>query len=228
MRTTIPFFTFIFLCCMVIVSCAQPEKKQKKNMNKETGATTLDETNVDTSNTEIATFGTGCFWCTEAVMESLDGVKKVVSGYSGGHDPKPTYKEVCTGNTGHAECVEVTFDPKVVSYADLLEAFFRSHDPTSLNKQGNDIGTQYRSVIFYHSDEQKQLAEQAKTELDKSGAYGKPIVTEITKAVTFYPAEDYHQNYFANNPDQGYCAFVIAPKLDKFKKVFKDKLRKNI
>lgn len=228
MRTTIPFFTFIFLCCMVIVSCAQSDRKQKKNMNKETGAAALDETNVDTSNTEIATFGTGCFWCTEAVMESLDGVKKVVSGYSGGHDPKPTYKEVCTGNTGHAECVEVTFDPKVVSYADLLEAFFRSHDPTSLNKQGNDIGTQYRSVIFYHSDEQKQLAEQAKTELDKSRAYGKPIVTEITKAVTFYPAEDYHQNYFANNPDQGYCAFVIAPKLDKFKKVFRDKLRKNI
>ena len=228
MRTTIPLFTFIFLCCMVIVSCAQSDKKQKKNMNKETGATALDETNVDTSNTEIATFGTGCFWCTEAVMESLDGVKKVVSGYSGGHDPKPTYKEVCTGNTGHAECVEVTYDPKVVSYADLLEAFFRSHDPTSLNKQGNDIGTQYRSVIFYHNDAQKQLAEQAKTELDKSGAYGKPIVTEITKAVTFYPAEDYHQNYFANNPDQGYCAFVIAPKLDKFKKVFKDKLRKNI
>lgn len=228
MRTTIPLFTFIFLCCMVIVSCAQTEKKQKKNMNKETGATALDETNVDTSNTEIATFGTGCFWCTEAVMESLDGVKKVVSGYSGGHDRKPTYKEVCTGNTGHAECVEVTYDPKVVSYADLLEAFFRSHDPTSLNKQGNDIGTQYRSVVFYHNDEQKHLAEQAKTELDKSGAYGKPIVTEITKAVTFYPAEDYHQNYFANNPDQGYCAFVIAPKLDKFKKVFKDKLRKNI
>ena len=195
-------------------------------MNKETAA--LDETNVNTANTEIATFGTGCFWCTEAVLESLDGVKKVVSGYSGGTVANPTYKEVCEGTTGHAECVEVTFDPKVISYADLLEAFFRSHDPTSLNRQGNDVGTQYRSVIFYHNDAQKALAEKAKVELDKSGAYSKPIVTEITKAVKFYLAEDYHQNYFANNPDQGYCAFVIAPKLDKFKHVFADKLRKGI
>ncbi|WP_229248280.1 peptide-methionine (S)-S-oxide reductase MsrA [Dyadobacter sandarakinus] len=197
-------------------------------MNKETAATALDENNVDTANTEVATFGTGCFWCTEAVMESLDGVKKVISGYSGGHVANPDYKAVCTGSTGHAECVEVTYDPKVVSYTDLLEAFFRSHDPTSLNRQGNDVGTQYRSVIFYHNDEQKKAAEEAKTELDKSGAYGKPIVTEISKAEKFYPAEDYHQNYFANNPDQGYCAFVIAPKLDKFRKVFKEKLRKNI
>ena len=195
-------------------------------MNKETAV--VDEANVDTTNTEVATFGTGCFWCTEAVFESLDGVKKVVSGYAGGHDPKPTYKEVCTGNTGHAECAQITYDPKVISYADLLEAFFRSHDPTSLNRQGNDVGTQYRSVIYYYNDSQKTLAETAKAELDKSGAYAKPIVTEITKAPTFYPAEDYHQNYFANNPDQGYCAFVIAPKLDKFKKVFKDKLKAGI
>ena len=188
----------------------------------------MDETNVDTTGTEIATFGTGCFWCTEAVLESLDGVKKVVSGYSGGVIANPSYEAVCTGRTGHAECVEVTYDPKVINYATLLEAFFHSHDPTSLNRQGNDVGTQYRSVIFYHNAEQKQLAELAKTELDKSGAYSKPIVTEITKAVKFYPAEDYHQNYFANNPDQGYCAYVVAPKLDKFKKVFKDKLKKNI
>jgi len=226
MKTTIPLFTFIFLCCMVAISCAQSDKKQKKKMNNESVA--LDETNVNTAGMETATFGTGCFWCTEAVLESLDGVKKVVSGYSGGQVANPTYKAVCTGETGHAECVEVTFDPKVITYTDLLEAFFRSHDPTSLNRQGNDVGTQYRSVIFYHNDEQKKLAEEAKTELDKSGAYGKPIVTEITKAVKFYVAEDYHQNYFANNPDQGYCAFVIAPKLDKFKKVFKEKLRKNI
>lgn len=228
MRTTIPIFTFIFLCCMALVSCAQSDKKHKNKMSKEAASTALDESNVDTANTQVATFGTGCFWCTEAVMESLEGVKKVVSGYSGGHDPNPNYKAVCTGSTGHAECVEVTYDPKVISYADLLEAFFRSHDPTSLNRQGNDVGTQYRSVIFYHTDEQKQLAETAKAELDKSGAYSNPIVTEITKFQKFYPAEDYHQNYFANNPDQGYCAFVIAPKLDKFKKVFKDKLRKHI
>lgn len=226
MKTTIPFFTLIFLCCVVVISCAQSEKKQKRKANNE--AAVMDVKNIDTAGMEVATFGTGCFWCTEAVMESLEGVKKVVSGYEGGMIANPSYEEVCTGKTGHAECVEVTYDPKVISYATLLEAFFRSHDPTSLNKQGNDVGTQYRSVIFYHNADQQQLAEKARTELDKSGAYPKPIVTEITKAVKFYIAEDYHQNYFANNPDQGYCAFVVAPKLDKFKKVFKDKLKKNI
>ncbi|WP_414618174.1 peptide-methionine (S)-S-oxide reductase MsrA [Dyadobacter sp. 32] len=226
MKTTIPFFTLIFLCCVVVISCAQSEKKQKRKANNE--AAVMDEKNIDTAGMEVATFGTGCFWCTEAVMESLEGVKKVVSGYEGGMIANPSYEEVCTGKTGHAECVEVTYDPKVISYATLLEAFFRSHDPTSLNKQGNDVGTQYRSVIFYHNADQQQLAEKARTELDKSGAYPKPIVTEITKAFKFYIAEDYHQNYFANNPDQGYCAFVVAPKLDKFKKVFKDKLKKNI
>ncbi len=172
-----------------------------------------------------ATFGTGCFWCTEALFESLDGVKDAVSGYEGGQKPNPTYNEVCTGTTGHAECVEVTYDPNKVTYAELLQAFFRSHDPTSLNRQGADVGTQYRSVIFYHNDEQKQLAEQIKTELNASGAYDKPIVTEISPATTFYEAEAYHQSYFANNPNQGYCSYVIAPKLDKFRKVFKDKLK---
>lgn len=175
---------------------------------------------------ETATFGTGCFWCTEAVFESLEGVVDVVSGYEGGHVVNPSYKEVCTGTTGHAECVQVTFDPKKVSYPELLEAFFRSHDPTSLNRQGADVGTQYRSVIFYHNDNQKKWAEEAKTELDKAGAYSKPIVTEIAPAGKFYLAEAYHQDYFANNPEQGYCAAVIAPKLDKFRKVFKDKLKK--
>lgn len=174
---------------------------------------------------EKATFGTGCFWCTEALYESLDGVIDAVSGYEGGQKPNPTYKEVCTGTTGHAECVEVTYDPAKITYAELLEAFFRSHDPTTLNRQGADVGTQYRSVIFYHNDEQKRLAETAKAELDKSGAYSNPIVTEISPASTFYEAEAYHQSYFANNPNQGYCAFVIAPKLDKFKKVFKEKLK---
>lgn len=223
-KTTLPFFTLLFMCGMVVISCAQSGKKNQSD-NKQA---VMDENNVNTAGMEVATFGTGCFWCTEAVMESLDGVKKVISGYSGGHDPNPNYKAVCTGETGHAECVEVTYDPKVISYTTLLEAFFRSHDPTSLNRQGNDVGTQYRSVIFYHNDAQKQEAETAKAELDKSGAYAKPIVTEITKAPKFFPAEDYHQNYFANNPDQGYCAYVVAPKLDKFKKVFKDKLKKHI
>lgn len=180
---------------------------------------------IPTNELEKATFGTGCFWCTEALFETLDGVHDAVSGYEGGHLANPTYRAICTGSTGHAECVEVTYDPRKISYAELLQAFFRSHDPTSLNRQGADVGTQYRSVIFYHSDAQKQLAEQVKAELNASGAYGKPIVTEISPATTFYEAEDYHQSYFANNPDQGYCAFVIAPKMDKFKKVFADKLK---
>ncbi|MBC8155614.1 MAG: peptide-methionine (S)-S-oxide reductase MsrA [Bacteroidetes bacterium] len=172
-----------------------------------------------------ATFGTGCFWCTEALFETLDGVSDAVSGYEGGQKPNPTYDEVCTGRTGHAECVEVLYDPNKVTYAELLQAFFRSHDPTTLNRQGADVGTQYRSVIFYHSEEQKQLAEQIRQELDASGAYGNPIVTEISPAETFYEAEAYHQSYFAQNPNQGYCSYVIAPKLDKFRKVFKDKLK---
>ena len=178
-----------------------------------------------TSNTAKATFGTGCFWCTEAMFNTLDGVISAVSGYEGGQTVDPTYKDVCTGTTGHAECVEVTYDPTRISYQDLLQAFFRSHDPTTLNRQGADVGTQYRSVIFYHSDEQKQLAETAKAELDKAGAYADPIVTEISPAETFYRAEDYHQDYFLKNPNQGYCAFVVAPKLDKFRKVFKEKLK---
>ena len=175
-----------------------------------------------------ATFGTGCFWCTEALYEALDGVLDAISGYEGGQKPYPTYNEVCSGTTGHAECVEVTYDPQKITYQALLEAFFRSHDPTTLNRQGADVGTQYRSVIYYHNDEQKRLAETAKTELDKAGAYSSPIVTEISADETFYPAEAYHQSYFANNPNQGYCAFVIAPKLDKFKKVFREKLKSEV
>jgi len=225
MRTTIPIFTFIFLCCAALVSCAQTDKKHKSKMDKETAATALDESNVDTANTQVATFGTGCFWCTEAVMESLEGVKKVVSGYSGGHDPNPNYKAVCTGTTGHAECVEVTYDPKVISYADLLEAFFRSHDPTTLNRQGNDVGTQYRSVIFYTSDEQKTAAEAMIKRLTDEQVFDAPIVTEVTPAGTFYAAEDYHQNYFNDNQSQPYCAFVIQPKLNKFAKEFTDKIK---
>jgi peptide-methionine (S)-S-oxide reductase len=178
-----------------------------------------------TKDLSTATFGTGCFWCTEAVFQAMQGVYEVVSGYSGGQVPNPTYREVCNGTTGHAECVQLTYDPNTVSYAELLEVFFRSHDPTTLNRQGNDVGTQYRSVIYFHNEGQRQLAEAAKEELDKSGAYSNPIVTEISPAETFYPAEAYHQNYFKNNPNQGYCAFVIAPKLDKFKKVFREKLK---
>ena len=176
---------------------------------------------------QLATFGSGCFWCTEAVFLNVDGVKKVESGYSGGKVKNPTYKEVCSGLTGHAEVIQLTFDPARISYDELLEIFWKTHDPTTLNQQGADTGTQYRSVIFYHNEEQKKLAEGYKEKLDKSGAFDNPIVTEITAATTFYKAEDYHQNYYNLNGDAPYCQFVIQPKVEKFKKVFKDKLKKS-
>lgn len=175
--------------------------------------------------TDTATFGTGCFWCTEAVFQQLEGVLKTTSGYSGGHVANPSYKEVCTGETGHAECLEIIYDPTKITYDDLLEVFWQVHDPTTLNRQGNDVGTQYRSVIFYHNNEQKEKAEKYKGELDKSGAWDKPIVTEIVPAAPFYKAEDYHQNYYNDNGSQPYCYFVIRPKLEKFEKVFKNKLK---
>ncbi|MDN4163892.1 peptide-methionine (S)-S-oxide reductase MsrA [Cytophagales bacterium LB-30] len=181
--------------------------------------------NAQNTSMEIATFGTGCFWCTEAIFEQLKGVNKVESGYSGGKISNPTYKEVCSGLTGHAECVKITYDPKVITYAELLEVFWQTHDPTTLNRQGNDVGTQYRSVIFYHNDNQKLLAEKYKKELNASGAFDNPIVTEISPAAPFYVAENYHQNYFSLNGNQPYCTFVIKPKVDKFKKVFADKLK---
>lgn len=177
-------------------------------------------------NIDTATFGTGCFWCTEALFESLNGVVKVTSGYSGGEVTNPTYKQVCTGETGHAECVQVQYEPAKISYDELLEVFWQVHDPTTLNRQGADVGTQYRSVIFYHNDEQKKKAEQYKSELDKSGAFKNPIVTEIAPATTFYVAEDYHQEYYENNKNSNpYCAVVIRPKMEKFQKVFAKKLK---
>ena len=175
--------------------------------------------------TDTATFATGCFWCTEAIFQELKGVLKATSGYSGGTVVKPSYEEVCTGTTGHAECLQIVYDPKVITFDELLEVFWETHDPTSLNRQGNDEGTQYRSAIFYHNPEQKQKAEHYKAELDKSGAYNKPIVTEITPFKVFYPAENYHQDYYRLNGSQPYCSFVIRPKVEKFEKVFKDKLK---
>jgi len=176
--------------------------------------------------TDTATFATGCFWCTEAIFEELDGVLKVTSGYTGGHVNNPTYKEVCTGETGHAECVQIVYEPGKITYDELLEVFFEVHDPTSLNRQGADVGTQYRSAIFYNSDEQKQKAEYYKNELNKAGAYSKPIVTEISPLDRFYVAENYHQEYYENNKNSNpYCAVVIRPKLEKFQKVFAKKLK---
>ena len=178
------------------------------------------------NNEEVATFGAGCFWCVEAVFLNLEGVKKVISGYSGGIAQNPTYKQVCTGTTGHAEVVQIYYDPEVISYTELLEVFWKTHDPTTLNRQGNDIGTQYRSVIFYHDANQKDLAEKYKKRLNESGAFDNPIVTEINPLEDFYIAEDYHQNYYNLNPLLPYCQFVIQPKLEKFKSAFSDKLKK--
>lgn len=172
----------------------------------------------------IATFGTGCFWCTEAVFQQLKGVTSVVSGFSGGHVENPSYEQVVTGGTGHAEVCQIGFDSDQISFEELLAVFFETHDPTTLNRQGNDVGPQYRSAIFYHDEEQKAIAEKMKKDLDARKVFKKPIVTEITAFSKFYPAEDYHQNYFRNNPTQGYCRYVIAPKVAKFEKTFKLKL----
>ena len=174
---------------------------------------------------KLATFGGGCFWCTEAVFEETAGVHAAVSGYAGGHVLNPSYQAVCSGTTGHAEVIQVTYDPAVIGYKELLEIFFRTHDPTTLNRQGADVGTQYRSVIYHHDDEQRAVAEEVKAALDDSGAFGGPIVTEISPLDVFYPAEAYHQDYFANNPAQGYCRAVIAPKMEKYRKAFADKLK---
>ncbi|MGC9373707.1 MAG: peptide-methionine (S)-S-oxide reductase MsrA [Bacteroidales bacterium] len=174
---------------------------------------------------ELATFGSGCFWCSEAIFEKVNGVESVVSGYSGGKVKNPTYKEVCTGNTGHAEVVQISYNPEIITFKDLLEIFWKMHDPTTLNRQGADVGTQYRSVIFYHTDKQKEIAEIYKKKLDEANIYKKPVVTEITPFESFYKAEDYHQEYYENNKFQPYCSFVITPKLEKFKAIFKDKLK---
>jgi peptide-methionine (S)-S-oxide reductase len=177
-----------------------------------------------TTDAEQATFGSGCFWCTEAVFQRLKGVKSIVSGYSGGGVKDPTYEQICTGTTGHAEVIQVTFDPRVVTFPELLEVFWRSHDPTTRNRQGNDVGPQYRSAIFYHSERQKQLAERYKQKIDAAHVFGSPVVTEVVPFELFYPAEQYHQNYYNDNPRQGYCRVVIQPKVEKLKAVFKDRL----
>jgi len=209
-----------------LYSCAQKDnsakiKKENKNMTSSnpSGSTPL---TLDT-----ATFGTGCFWCTEAVFQQLEGVEKVTSGYSGGHVANPTYEEVCSKTTGHAECLNIVYDSSKISFDELLEVFWQVHNPTTLNRQGADAGPQYRSVVFYHNEEQKAKTEKYKAELDKSGAWDNPIVTTLEKFDVFYPAEAYHQNYYNNNTSQGYCQFVIRPKLEKFEKVFKSKLKKH-
>lgn len=203
---------------LLVVSCSNTERDV---MNQKTADQMM---NANTTY-DSATFGAGCFWCVEAVFQQLKGVVSVSSGYSGGKIKNPTYKEVCTGLTGHAEVCRIVFDPQIITYKELLEAFWASHDPTTLNRQGADVGTQYRSVVFYHNIEQKELAEKYKQRLNEENAFGKPVVTEISELKDYYKAEDYHQNYYNENGDAPYCSFVIAPKLEKFRKAFAEKLK---
>ncbi len=180
---------------------------------------------MSTRQLETATLGGGCFWCVEAVYQDVKGVERVVSGYAGGHVENPTYQQVCTGRTGHAEVAQITFDPDVISYEEILYIFWRVHDPTTLNRQGNDVGPQYRSAIFYHDEEQKAIAERSLAEAEAAKVWPNPIVTEIAPLDTFYEAEDYHQNYYRNNPYQPYCMYVIDPKVRKFRKSFQERLK---
>jgi peptide-methionine (S)-S-oxide reductase len=206
----------LFIPALLIVASAC------KGTAEKTHNTGLMEPNQ--KNYEYATIGGGCFWCIEAIFSEVRGVHSATSGYSGGTVKNPSYREVTSGRTGHAEVVQLAFDPEIISYRDILEIFFHLHDPTTLNRQGADIGTQYRSVIFYHNDEQEKMARQVFEEIDRSDLWENPLVTEISPLTEFYVAEDYHQNYYANNPNQPYCTFVISPKISKLRKLFKDRL----
>ncbi|HEY0299577.1 MAG TPA: peptide-methionine (S)-S-oxide reductase MsrA [Arachidicoccus sp.] len=212
-------FLGAMLSLTIFASCVE-QKTHQQNMDEQFSDSTETAERLDT-----ATFGTGCFWCTEAIFQRLKGVEKVTSGYSGGTEPNPSYEEVCSGTTGYAEACQILFDPSVISFDELLKVFWETHDPTTLNRQGNDVGTQYRSVIFYHNDEQKNKSEKYKEALLKSGAWPNPVVTAIEPYTTFFSAEKYHQNYYNSNPRQMYCQYVIKPKLEKFEKVFKDQLK---
>lgn len=207
------------LGCM-LMSCSEGHQKSNIESNNETI-----EMNI-TQGREVITLGGGCFWCTEAVFQRLNGVDTVISGYMGGSVKNPTYREICTGTTGHAEVIQVVYNPEILTVTEILEVFFATHDPTTLNRQGADVGTQYRSVVFYHNEEQRKTTEEIILELNKAKVFNSPIVTQIAKAEVFYPAEDYHQNYYNLNSNQSYCAYVITPKLEKFQKVFKDRLKK--
>ena len=217
MRNTIKGLSLVL--SLIFSSCTAKEKPVVKEEFKEPVKVKVKE------GMEVATFAGGCFWCTEAVFLEIKGVEKVVSGYIGGKTVNPTYKEICTGETGHAEAIQITFNPNEVAYEDLLEVFFGTHDPTTLNRQGADVGTQYRSEIFYHSEAQKTKAENYIQLLEKEKLYDKKIVTKVSSATVFYPAEDYHQNYYNQNSSQGYCQMVIAPKLEKLRKYYKSKLK---
>ena len=225
MKIGFRFSALLFLCAMTFISAITACSQFKESTSN--SLTTMKSTTANHELTDTATFANGCFWCTEAIFEELQGVITATAGYAGGHTENPDYREVCTGETGHAECIQIVFDPKIISFDELLEVFWKTHDPTTLNRQGNDVGTQYRSAIFYHNEEQQKKAIQYKEALNKSGAWDKPIVTEISPLAKFYPAEDYHQQYYELNADKNpYCQFVIQPKLEKFHKVFANKLKK--
>jgi peptide-methionine (S)-S-oxide reductase len=216
-----PFYSKIFVFLWILlISFSACGQKQKKSPSQSTNMTT------NSANLETITLGAGCFWCVEAVFQRIEGVVKVESGYSGGFKENPTYEEVCSETTGHAEVCQITYDKTKVSFESILEVFFGTHDPTTLNRQGNDVGTQYRSAIFYHTPEQKNIAEKVIQTLNQEKVFSKPIVTEVTEFKKFYVAEDYHQNYYNQNGSQSYCYFVIRPKIEKLQKVFKDKLKK--
>lgn len=212
---------------LVLFCCVTTSMAVEKQINKAKGSDMGNASEADVAGTELATFGAGCFWCVEAVFQRLEGVISVESGYEGGKVDKPTYEQVCSGQTGHAEVCRIRFDPKKVTFDELLEVFWKTHDPTTLNRQGNDVGTQYRSVVFYHNDKQKELTESYKKKLNEAGAFKNPVVTEISPTKTFYKAEEYHQNYFNLNPRASYCRYVVGPKVAKFKTVFKDKVKKD-
>lgn len=212
----------LFVSVVPMWACSNPQEQREINdVFMEAEKSSEAREGLDT-----ATFGAGCFWCIEAIFQRLEGVHSVTSGYAGGYVENPTYKQVCTGGTGHAEVARIAFDPSVITFDELLEVFWKTHDPTTLNRQGKDVGTQYRSAVFYHNAEQKEKTEYYLKKLDESGAYNNPIVTTIEEMTVFYPAEDYHQNYFNDNGSQPYCSFVIQPKVDKFEKAFADKLKK--
>jgi peptide-methionine (S)-S-oxide reductase len=217
----------LWLCA---ASCSNSEPTANNQVNPNSQGNIVNQPNLDKSSgeTKLATFGAGCFWCVEAVFQELDGVISVKSGYAGGLVENPTYKQICTGKTGHAEVCQIQYDPGIVSFDQLLEVFWKTHDPTTLNQQGADQGTQYRSAVFYHDQQQKDLAESYKEKLNASGAFADSIVTEIVPFTKFFEAEDDHQNFFLDNPNNGYCRAVIQPKVDKFRNVFADKLKSDV
>lgn len=224
MKIAVTFVAAIFF----VTACGQSKTTSTNTETMKTEETTTQPIVINSNEQTIdtATFGAGCFWCVEAVFQRLDGVISIKSGYSGGTVKNPSYREVCNGTTGHAEVCQIVYDKTKVTFDELLEVFWKTHDPTTLNMQGNDHGTQYRSAIFYHNNEQKTKAEAYKKELNAAKVYPNPIVTEITAFTNYYPAEDYHQNYYNQNGSEGYCKFVIQPKVEKFEKIFKDKMKK--